>query len=804
MNFLNKWSGWAFAVALALGITIIAFRPFIFNHQIPFPANLLPSFYEPWMSYPSAEYPNGPPNKAIGFDGVRNIYPHRRLITDLLQKGELPLWNPYNFAGNFLLAQYDPAVFHPMTWVFLLLPTINAWSIIVFLTPIFATIGMYGFLRTLGLSKSARLFGSLVFAFSGFMIVWWEETYVVSYTALSLPYILWAIESFRQRPRRITWVILVLLLTISIVSGWFQFTFYGWLFAATFFLIRKPSRKVIVMAACAAGVAGMIAGIHLVPGLETMMQSARTSTDAKYLFDLYLLPFSRLLTLLAPDYWGNPGTYNYFGKGFFYERVMFFGIAPLIFVLYQLFNWRKHTPEERFFAIAFVVTLSLGFSLPTSWFFLYTLKLPFISVIIPSRIFFLTTVCASVLTARAAEHFSKKLGIWPLLFATLIPILGIIAGWGFAVYAKHQVAIVLTKDGDFIQYATISFRNMILPTAITVLVAMTMWLGTLVKKFRPTAFVMLMGISIMGAVFFANKYLYFSDPNLLFPQTPIVTKLQQISGFDRFWTPEHGYMESNFQTEFRLFSPEGYDSFFIRRYGELLDAAKHKGKLQKDIPRADATITSTDTFTDILNDPYRVKLLQLLGVKYIARKNVAERDGPVDIYADPRLRLVWTDQVYQIFEYMEAFPRTFLTTDFITEKNPQTILDRMFSTETNLRKTVILEEEPEGITKSTEKQMLSATITNYSPNRVTVNTSASSSAILFLSDNAYPGWVARIDGHLSKVYRADYTFRGVVVPKGEHRVVFSFEPPSVVVGAILTLAGIIGLVILAIRIRKLE
>jgi hypothetical protein len=46
---------------------------------------------------------------------------------------------------------------------------------------------------------------------------------------------------------------------------------------------------------------------------------------------------------------------------------------------------------------------------------------------------------------------------------------------------------------------------------------------------------------------------------------------------------------------------------------------------------------------------------------------------------------------------------------------------------------------------------------------------------LVLSENAYPGWRARIDGSETPIYRADVTLQGIVVPAGTHRVDFTME-----------------------------
>ncbi len=799
----KKLLHWLFTLLPVIALTLFLFRPYFFENKVPFSANLLPSFYEPWMSYPRPEYPNGPANKPMGFDAVRIFYPLRELSTELIKHGQFPLWNPYNFAGNTLLGTYQSAIFHPMSWIFFILPQIDAWSIVILLTPILSFIFMYLFLRQLTIPKFGSVFGAITFAFSGFMIVWWEESFMASYTAILLPLILLGIEKVRNKSSPFSFFLLTCSLVMSITAGWFQFTLYAWAFSGVWILFRLFTKKLTVKKlfwiVAAYLIALAISAIHLFPGMEALAHSARSSTDAKYLFDAYLLPLGNLITFLAPDFFGNPGTYNYFGKGFYYERMLYIGIPALFFIFYQVANWKRHIKEERFFLIVFFVTLSLGLALPTSWFLLYTLKLPLLSVIIPSRIFFLSTFAASALAAFGMTKWREQKEKAPAIIATFFLTLAIIASWIFVFVIKYLIGKPETKMmyESFHLFTTTSMRNLILPTLLTSATVATIWAGLLFSK-RKFASILLLVISLAGSAYFAQKYLYFSDRNLVYPETPVISKLKELSGNNRFWTPEHGYIQSNFATSFRLFSPEGYDSFFIRRYGELVDSAKHEGKFNPEIPRADATISSTDTFADILKDPYRQKLLQLLGIKYIARKNISERHGPIDVTIDPHLKLVWNDTAFQIFEYADALPRAFLVTDYLVKTSEQQILEAIFDPKTDLSKTIILEEQP-----SVQNLAANGTaeITEYTPNKIFVKVRTPSDTLLFLSDNYYPGWIARVDGKETKIYRANYAFRAVVVPTGTHEVIFSYEPKSVKIGLWITIGGILTLILFSLKLR---
>ena len=470
-----------------------------------------------------------------------------------------------------------------------------------------------------------------------------------------------------------------------------------------------------------------------------MQLSARGTTDAKFLFDDYLMPIHHLITLIAPDFWGNPGVYNYFDHGFYHERMLYVGVVPFLFVLYLLFSWKKLKSAERFFLVTFFVTMSLGFSLPTSWFFLYTLKLPFLSVIIPSRIFFLTMTSASILAGFGLMRLRDGLELKPLRAVTGFITTALLGLWSTVLY----IHFFLVKN----DIGRISLRNLILPTGLYIGALITiLWIRQKFTKTYKFVTIVLLVLTIAASLQYAGKYLYFSDRPLVFPETPVLTQLQKIAGVNRFWSPQQGHMESNFATQYRLFSGEGYDSIYIRRYGELVASASNDGKYVSEIPRTDATIPQTDTFSDILVNPYRTRLLQLLGVKYLMRANVDERHGPIDPDSDPRFVPRWSDDKFTIFEYTDSLPRAFVATNYTVEETGQKILDQIFNPSINLRNTVILEEKPDIAASSAARPVTEATITSYTPNHVTVTAKTNVPGFVFLSDNYFPGWKASVDG----------------------------------------------------------
>lgn len=88
-------------------------------------------------------------------------------------------------------------------------------------------------------------------------------------------------------------------------------------------------------------------------------------------------------------------------------------------------------------------------------------------------------------------------------------------------------------------------------------------------------------------------------------------------------------------------------------------------------------------------------------------------------------------------------------------------------------------------------------MTHYAPERVEIKVDAEAPGYLILTDSWYPGWEATIDGEPVPIYQADLLFRAVAVDAGHHRVVFVFRPVSLLIGAGMSLAGLVTLVIVA-------
>lgn len=68
-------------------------------------------------------------------------------------------------------------------------------------------------------------------------------------------------------------------------------------------------------------------------------------------------------------------------------------------------------------------------------------------------------------------------------------------------------------------------------------------------------------------------------------------------------------------------------------------------------------------------------------------------------------------------------------------------------------------------------------LAEYRPNRLVYKSEAEKEQLAVFSEIYYqPGWIATIDGKEVPHFRVDWTLRGLLVPAGEHEIVFEFKP----------------------------
>ena len=179
-------------------------------------------------------------------------------------------------------------------------------------------------------------------------------------------------------------------------------------------------------------------------------------------------------------------------------------------------------------------------------------------------------------------------------------------------------------------------------------------------------------------------------------------------------------------------------------------------------------------------------VLNMLNTKYFIVKG---NDGKPVAQRNPgALGNAWFVENYQIVE--NADEEINALADFNSDKTA--FVDRRFK------------EHLEG--KSFEKDTTaSITLTSYDPNHLVYKSNTSKEQLAVFSEIYYPhGWHAYIDGEPADHFRVNYVLRAMVVPEGEHKIEFKFEPDLYYTGENIALASSILLIILVIGVLYLE
>lgn len=764
-------------------LVIFVFRKVIFNNLVPIPVNFMAFWYGPFKSQVWLGYPLGVPHKAIGADIFRNLYPLKNLAINLLRSGKWPLWNPYNFSGTPLLANFQTSVFYPFNFLYFFFSFLDAWTITIVIQPFLAGLFMYLFVKSLKISRLGALFSATSFALLPFLVVWFEHG-IFGHTLLWLPLILFAIEKFLGK---ISWWSLLLItlgFVFAILGGHPQPLFFVFLIAITYFVFRltdsiefKKEKAGLFFLAILFSF--FLTAVQLLPTFELYRLAAIGGASSKFIFEKFLLSPSHLITFFIPDFFGNIAAYNFWGQIDYTETIGYFGVLPLIFGLWAIFRRKERGIWS--LAILAMVSLSLAFPLPTTK-LLIAFNLPIVSTNVPSRIFFITGFSFVILAGFGIDEWRKKSGSLKILIPLGLVYLGAII---FTLLAPRFLSCPTFRENCW----QIALRNTILPSIVFLIASVLMIFGSFKRGWRDRVVVLLIFLNLLGGLYFADKFLAFSDRQFVYPPVPVLNFLKDNAGINRFFGFGEASITPNLATYYRIFSPDGYDPLYIRRYGQLLNAANTDGKIREIIPRSDAYLDS-----DFNLNNRRDRLLNLLGVKYI----LVKKEGKL---TDSNYELIWGRDNWRVYENKKALPRVFLANQVVVEKDSQAIADKIFDPTFNLNENIILEEKlPDGFLLDGDKTG-NVTIITYEPNRIEVETDSPGDKILFISDSYYPGWKAFIDNQNSNIYRADLAFRALAVPKGKHRVVFTYEPESFYLGLKLTILSAFLFIICLIFVK---
>ncbi len=836
---LKKFFSKSWPIFVIFLLVFVFFWKFFFKGLVPIPGDIITGMYFPWLDYKWGYAVGVPIKNPLISDVVSQIYIWKSLAIDSFMGLKFPLWDRTILSGTPLLAAYQPGVFYPLNIFYLFLSKELAFSFLVIFQMLLALFFTFFYLQEIKLSKQASLFGAVVFSFSAFAIVW-SQWGTIFQAGLYLPLILFLIEKYLSQKKTFLLGLISLSLAFSVFAGHSQITFFLALFSFIYTLFRclmienkKRNLKAMVFLFLSFALGVLISAVQLVPTIELFVNSFRDKENYVQLVNFGLIPVQKLLTFLAPDFFGNPTTLNYWGQWNYQETALYLGILPLFFI--GLLFFRQKNKLTRFYLFAFLAVMLLVFNSPLSR-LIYTLKVPFLSQSYASRGVYLLTFMASVLAALGFDLFLKeklRKKEWLTLTAVVVflicsafflwknprPLLKVFnkaniqnvfvseenCDWGLIYKEKYAgwdeaeaKADYRGKSGSceaiiFPSSKTAAFnaRNLILPAFLVfiswVLLSASHFLKGKKRHWLAVVFILVLFLDLFR---FANKYLPFVKKEMIFPQNPVLEFLKQQEKPFRIEKESNDILPANMWAYYGLESASGYNPLYSLRYAEFIFIL-NSGQAMFDVSRYGLIINFNSPLFDFLNNKYLLVLKR-------DEKGIPSEKGEISyLYKDSKFKLVYSDKSVAVLENVSSFPRAFLVENKIIEKDKKKIAELLLSKEIDLRKTVVLEKEPEKQIESLSQQNFEGSLadlvefTKYSQNEEILRINTDSDKILVISETFYPGWKAFLDGQQTKIYRANYAFRAVFIPKGEHQLRFVYEPMSFKVGGFLSLAGIL-------------
>lgn len=546
------------------------FWPYFSKGKIPIAIDIPTGMYYPWLNYNYGYPARVPVKNAILTDTVSQFWIWRNWAMEGLKKGGIKLWNPYSFAGYPMSPWFQTIMLSPLNIFYWLTNKLDAMAWVVISQMIISLVGGYLLGKKWFKSEMSGWGLAIIWGLSSYFVGWltWGT---VSLALGLLPWALWLVDS--------RWLPIVLALIVF--SGHPQTIFYVFLILLIYFLIKKEkwTRVVGVL-----GLTALITAIAWLPSVEILAKSIRLAENGLKEVDYGFIPMGKLLiTLASVNFFGNPGTNNYWGGDYnFQEKLVSFGVVGLFLAIYQMM--RKKNQIEKMGLICLICGWLLATKYPVGW-LIYFLKIPLLASGPAGRAFIIAIFGGCILAASALRD---KLEIKAWRRAAEIA-----AGW-------MTMVVILAASNQ------IALRNSLVSLVILILGIIMVRVGR--KE-------LVIGLIAIEGILFFKKYTPFVDKNLYFPQTKTLEFLESDKTFFRIERESAELLPPNMWQVYELYSTSGYDPIYPLAYSNFL------------INRGLRKIHSRY----VENGDKGIEKLDDLGIKYLL---VLEKNGRLPVWVD--------------------------------------------------------------------------------------------------------------------------------------------------------------------------
>ena len=319
-------------------LPLLLYAPVTLGNKTMIPADNLFQ-WQPWANA-AEEMGAATPQNGLLTDMVIENYVWKRFFVESVKNREIPLWQPYLFAGSPFLATGQHSMLYPFSWLFFLAPLWKAYGWYTVSQLWLAGALMYVYGRILSLRRPSAFIAGLVYQGSGFMLASAAVFPMVIGAAAWLPLLLACIEKIiedsvirhpssviRHPSSVILWVALgAVALGSQTLAGHIEITYYTLLIMALYalwrlvaayrsqftihnsqFAIFKPAAWLLSLV-----ILGLLLGsVQLIPFIEVGQANFRQGSASFAEVQSYAFKPRRALTLALPNFFGNPAHHDY-------------------------------------------------------------------------------------------------------------------------------------------------------------------------------------------------------------------------------------------------------------------------------------------------------------------------------------------------------------------------------------------------------------------------------------------------------------------------------------------------------------
>jgi hypothetical protein len=729
------------------------------------------AFMSPALAYLTIVFGGG--NTLLFEDGLLAQFPFRVFLRDAFVNGFSPQWMPYSAGGISLLAEGQSGICFPATQIIYRLFSAEAgWIIEIVLALLVAFALCYFFLRQLRLSRIGSLFGSSVYAFCFY-----------AFGATSVPSMLWshsllpgiflASDLFIEK-RPYSFVYFTIMISLLFLTGHPVMIVYTGMIIFVYFLVHmigtRPDAKTIreigprllvLLGTLIAAI--LIASPQILPILQELPFSARTAGAAK---SLEILQNTLHLTpIWAP--WSLFPTPPRWGGWIYWSNVVRFPIYALFLSVLGMLPGAMAPRRGYFiFLCVFTILMALG---PYVGLWKIVHSLPGLNQLrFPFRWLFLLPICISYFSANGVDNllnlpngFLSKTVRWSL---RSILIVCLAAGGTFLIRYNRELLLTTWMALETSPW----FTGLLWLSTIGMVIAAFLSLTAGASRHG-----VVLGITLTIISLFATIAFLIQDPM-------VIRNLAMIG-----WKGDSPSSESQtFRTSTDLSPYDVWMTNTIHRHYNytpnltVLNGTLTTGYYFSFFPYWSANV-STWGSEALKGDKKKQVYLNLSSAKwfFLSDDSISEKMG----------FSAGSFNGMKAFENSNALTRAAVVSSYRLFDNESALVDFLESS-TDFdprRELVILRHDAEawGLQsfKTTSKPAgipPKAAIMTERPDRIEIKIDPPSQRgeFLVLSDTYYPGWKATVDGVRQEVLRVNYAFRGIKLPEGSRKVVFSFDP----------------------------